>query len=70
MENLPHEENADTGVVLRSFQIQILIHVIYLAIYNGISVEEVEEVHEPKDGLLALASILRSHFFIRTLTIM
>ena len=49
--NLPNEEDTDTSVVLSALEVQIFIHIVDLAVDDGITVEEVEKIHEPKNRL-------------------
>jgi hypothetical protein len=51
----PDKEDAHAGVVLRSVKMQVFRQVVELAIDHGVSVEEVEKVHQPENGLLLSA---------------
>lgn len=45
------EENRHAGVVLHAHEAKILFKGVQNTVDHGVSVEEVEEVHGPKDGL-------------------
>ena len=49
--DLPDKEDAHACVVLRAFHAEILVKSVELAVDNGISIEKVEEIHEPENGL-------------------
>lgn len=45
------EEDGDTCIVLGSSKAKILVQTIQLAIDHGITVQEIEEVHDPEGRL-------------------
>lgn len=52
----PHEENRNTGVVLRALEVEILVHVIDFGVDDGVTVEETQKVHQPENRLFVLVS--------------
>jgi hypothetical protein len=46
-EILPNEENGNTGIILSAMKIQVFVEPIQFSVDHGVSVEEIEEIHEP-----------------------
>lgn len=47
----PDEEDAHAGVVLGSNHAKILVQAVEFPVDDGVSIEKVEEIHDPKDRL-------------------
>lgn len=45
------EKNRNTGLVLGALEIKMLLETVETSVNHSVSVEEVEEVHEPQNRL-------------------
>lgn len=65
MVHLPNEKNRNTCVVLCALHLEVLVQIVQLPIDHSISIEEIEEVHEPEDGHHVEIDLFDQRFFHR-----